>query len=683
MNAHSSNDHRPVRPVVTRSAIVLLTAIISLTFVVSLAQASLDGRWNATDLQVQNADFTPAFVVVQYDKVNGSIGFSNTDVLPGQQSKVYSPTFQISGTVHVNSLDNVLGVVTHGDAAGNAEWPLIDGARLDKVAYVPHFVVQPSGLSARLTVHNLEPLPATVTVSFFNPNGVVIGTYTTALPAFGAKFLDQAAMGLPSTFQASARVLSNRKLYVGVDRLGDGTFAAAQAPGQAGYQLAAPLFTQALSGFDSTFAAQNASPVTATIVMTYFDQAGIPLSMTAVSLAPYAAFDWVGSVVHTATFGSVIATANQPIVALVLNDRTAPPPGRADYTALVIDPAIPDGFDRAVAYAPAILDEGNGWGSNIFVANPNPGGALVQIEYRSTPTGALFSTGTSIPPHGVALFPSSALPPNFGRAAAKISSNQIIAVAVRTGNPQLASGDALMMYEALYAPPIQAPEPALSVTTDAAPDPVQAGAPLTYTIKVLNTGNLTLTGLVTDLLSAHVLPTGILTWPLIDLSPTASWSKTVVVTVALGYAGPLTNVAQVTTLEGAAGSYTATTQAQVTPALSVTQQPNATMVVAGERVTYTLRMTNTGNIALSGIVTDTLPAHVTPTGIQTWTLANLSPGNVWTQPVIITVTRGYSGILINRVQVTTQEGAEGESQVSIYAIGYQVYLPVVLSRPSK
>ncbi len=677
MNAHPSNNYQPVTPHLRRSLVTLLAAAISLVIVVSFARASADGRWNATDLQLQNADFTPTSVVFDYYKVNGSIGISGTDTLLGKQSKVYSPTFQISGTVKVNSTGNVLGVVTHGDNDGNAEWPLIDDARLGKVAFVPHFFVQPSGLSARLTIHNLEALAASVAISFYNTSGVVIDTYTTTLPAFGAKFLDRATMGLPTTFHASARVQSNRNLYVGVDRLGVGTFAAAQAPSQAGYQIAAPLFMQASGGFDSIFTVQNAGLTTATVVMTYSNSAGVQLSMTTLSLAPYAAFDWVGSTVNTGTFGSVIATAKQPIVALVLNDRIAAPAGRADYTALVITPAVSDGLDRSVAYAPAVLDEDNGWGSDIIVLNPNQLAVQALAEYVSTPTGTLFSTQMPVPPRGVTIFPASSLPSGFGRAAAKISSSHLIAAVVRTGNPQLQSGDALMAYEAQYAPPSLF-IPALSVTKDASPDPVQAGTQLTYTIRVVNTGNVALTGLVTDLLPVRVAPTGILTWPLTDLAPTGVWTRTVVVTVAMGYAGPLTNVVQVTTLEGATGIYTAATQAKVTPALTVTKQADSTTVRAGERLAYTIRITNTGNITLTGIVTDTLPAHVTPTGAQTWTLANLPPGNGWAQSIPVTVTRGYSGTLTNRVQVTTQEGAGGETQVIVNAIGYQACLPIVL-----
>ena len=82
---------------------------------------------------------------------------------------------------------------------------------------------------------------------------------------------------------------------------------------------------------------------------------------------------------------------------------------------------------------------------------------------------------------------------------------------------------------------------------------------------------------------------------------------------------------------------------------------------------------------LSGVVTDILPAHVTPTGSLTWPLTNLSLTDVWTQAVVVTVTLGYRGILTNRVQVTTREGADRrESSHRQRDIGYRDYLPLVL-----
>jgi uncharacterized repeat protein (TIGR01451 family) len=101
--------------------------------------------------------------------------------------------------------------------------------------------------------------------------------------------------------------------------------------------------------------------------------------------------------------------------------------------------------------------------------------------------------------------------------------------------------------------------PALVLMKQAKPDPVQAGEHLTYTIRVTNTGNVTLTATITDILPNHVTPTGLLTWtPVTITAPTGTWMQQVVVTVETGYAGPLTNVVEITTAEGATGVYTET-----------------------------------------------------------------------------------------------------------------------------
>jgi len=100
--------------------------------------------------------------------------------------------------------------------------------------------------------------------------------------------------------------------------------------------------------------------------------------------------------------------------------------------------------------------------------------------------------------------------------------------------------------------------------------------------------------------------------------------------------------------------------------------------IARLRLTFTLRVTNTGSVDLHATITDTLPDHVTPIGVITWTTNLPAPGGVWTRTVVVTVTRGYSGTPTNRVQVTTPEGATGESQVTVRAMGYQVFLPIVL-----
>lgn len=144
--------------------------------------------------------------------------------------------------------------------------------------------------------------------------------------------------------------------------------------------------------------------------------------------------------------------------------------------------------------------------------------------------------------------------------------------------------------------------------------------------------------------------------------------------------GVLTNVVAVTTQEGAGGAYTATSQVQAAPALAISKQAEPDPVQAGARMTYTIRITNTGNVALHSLVTDTLPAHVIPSGVLTWTPIITASGGVWIVPVVVTVETGYTQPLTNVVQVTSDEEATGiyTHTVSGQKPGFVIYLPVIM-----
>jgi uncharacterized repeat protein (TIGR01451 family) len=224
----------------------------------------------------------------------------------------------------------------------------------------------------------------------------------------------------------------------------------------------------------------------------------------------------------------------------------------------------------------------------------------------------------------------------------------------------------------------------LNVIKQVDPIVVQPGAPLTYTIRITNTGLVTLTTTITDALPDHVSPTGIRTWTA-TLTPTAVWMETVVVTVESGYVGPLTNVVRATTDEGAAGVYTHT----LAPDLTVTKRADPDMVQAGERLTYTIYVTNTGNYHLNATITDTLPVSITSAQIPggttllpgeqvVWTALIPAPDGVWTGTVVVTVAEDYAGPLVNRVQVTTDEGATGVYVATSTVIKDSIYLPLVV-----
>ncbi len=113
---------------------------------------------------------------------------------------------------------------------------------------------------------------------------------------------------------------------------------------------------------------------------------------------------------------------------------------------------------------------------------------------------------------------------------------------------------------------------ALRVTKRVYPSTVQSGGRLTYTIRITNTSGAPLTAAITDTLPPSIvlietsggtlmLPGGTpgptqtvgITWTAI-ITEGGVWTEQVVVEAAVDYAGPLTNVVNVTTDQGATGT---------------------------------------------------------------------------------------------------------------------------------
>jgi uncharacterized repeat protein (TIGR01451 family) len=181
-------------------------------------------------------------------------------------------------------------------------------------------------------------------------------------------------------------------------------------------------------------------------------------------------------------------------------------------------------------------------------------------------------------------------------------------------------------------PPPPPPAADLAVSKSDSPDPVFVGQALTYTLTVANKGGGTARLVkVVDTLPPSVIfdsvsstrgscsfGTGAVTCDLGIQPFPSSDSFSVTITVTPTQEGLITNAATVTSSttpnDPNKGNNTATEQTTVRPladlALSKVDAPDP--VHAGETLTYTLKATNNGPSAASGVtVNDTLPAGVT------------------------------------------------------------------------
>jgi uncharacterized repeat protein (TIGR01451 family) len=115
----------------------------------------------------------------------------------------------------------------------------------------------------------------------------------------------------------------------------------------------------------------------------------------------------------------------------------------------------------------------------------------------------------------------------------------------------------------------------------------------------------------------------------------------------------------------------------VNQSLAVSKTAEPSPVQDGSPLTYTLRVTNTSMAALTATVTDILPSQVSPSDVLVWE-ASIPPASAWEEQVVVTVQTGYTGPLVNKVKVTSEEGTSSSESNVVCANVCKFYLPLIL-----
>lgn len=198
---------------------------------------------------------------------------------------------------------------------------------------------QGQGYTSGIQVQNLDAGPAAVTLTFYNQDGSTASQTSDTIPGNDSKTYFQATLPAPSGF-SGASVISSDKPLAAISNVTKNSLAAGAAyvgsnAGSTSVNL--PLLMKNNAGFNSWFSLQNAGSATAAVTVSYSD------GTTASGSIPVGAARVFNQAAenHNLPFFSATISSDQPVVAVVVQERPANIAAYNGFTGGSTNPVMP------------------------------------------------------------------------------------------------------------------------------------------------------------------------------------------------------------------------------------------------------------------------------------------------------------------------------------------------------
>jgi hypothetical protein len=313
---------------------------------------------------------------------------------------------------------------------------------------------------AGIQVANLDSQPATVTIEFYETNGVLVYTYAdpTPIPAGDARTYYVPAIlpdSVVTSFRGSAVVSSERNIAAIVNENAGSGPGYDQPPGilrgsytgiraaETATTLYMPVAVQAFYGFDSQLVVQNAG-ATASINFEFFDQTGASIATYVASSVAANASEIVElDASFTPTTGSIPDGFNGS-VKVTSSSNLAGMVNNMTDSVLQTYNAFASAEGGPTLYVPAVFNAYYGYDSSIQVQNVGATATDITVTYSD----AVVKTVTGVAPNSSALFyqPTEGHASGWaGSATVTSSATDVVAVvaqlsSVKASNYNAASG---------------------------------------------------------------------------------------------------------------------------------------------------------------------------------------------------------------------------------------------------